>query len=56
LITPSKGTPVQEEIPMYRTQENTQGNGEHPRLNTLKRALLWLTAVLVAVFPFPWWW
>jgi hypothetical protein len=42
---------------MSQNQEVTQGNGEHgPRSSTLKRALWSLAVILVAVFPFPWWW
>ena len=25
------------------------------RYEAFKKALLWLTAILVAIFPFPWW-
>jgi hypothetical protein len=28
----------------------------HPRLNTAWNALLWISVIALAVFPFPWWW
>ena len=28
----------------------------HPRLNTAGNALLWISLIALAVFPFPWWW
>ena len=27
----------------------------HPRLDTAKKALLWLGIVILAILPFPWW-
>ena len=27
-----------------------------PRLNTAWIALLWISVIALAVFPFPWWW
>ena len=42
---------------MSDKQETATGNGDRGRrFNGFKRALLWLVAILVAVFPFPWWW
>jgi hypothetical protein len=47
---------IQKEILMAYKQETETGNRDHGRrFSALKRALLWLTAILVAVFPFPWW-
>jgi hypothetical protein len=28
----------------------------HPRLKKARNALVWLVAIVLAVFPFPWWW
>jgi hypothetical protein len=28
----------------------------HTRLNTAWNALLWISVIALAVFPFPWWW
>jgi hypothetical protein len=39
---------------MFQTREAT-GN-RRPRLNKFWSALLWLTVVVLAVYPFPWWW
>jgi hypothetical protein len=39
---------------MAYTQETDTGNGDRGR-RAFKRALLWVAALLVAVFPFPWW-
>jgi hypothetical protein len=42
---------------MSQNQEVAEVNGERgPRLSTVKRVLGWLAVILVAVFPFPWWW
>jgi hypothetical protein len=27
----------------------------HPRVDTAKKALLWVGIVVLAVLPFPWW-
>ena len=44
------------EIPMAHKQETDTDNGDRGRRShALKRALLWVTALLVAAFPFPWW-
>jgi len=41
---------------MANKQETETGNRDRGRRsNAVKRALLSLTAILVAVFPFPWW-
>lgn len=41
---------------MPHQQETATGNDDRGRrFSAFKRALLWLTAILVAVFPFPWW-
>ena len=29
---------------------------DHPRFRTAQNALLWLGVLVLAVFPFPWWW
>jgi hypothetical protein len=29
---------------------------DHPRLKTARNALVWLGVIVLAVFPFPWWW
>ena len=42
---------------MDRKHETQEGDGDSAqRRNAFKRALLSLTVILVAVFPFPWWW
>ena len=47
----------QKEITMAYKQDTESDNGHRGRrFRAIKRALLWLTAILVAVFPFPWWW
>ena len=28
----------------------------NPRINKVKSALFWLTALVLAVAPYPWWW
>jgi len=28
----------------------------HPRLKKARNALVWTVAIVLAVFPFPWWW
>jgi hypothetical protein len=44
------------EIPMAYKQETDTDKGDRGRRShAFKRALLWVTALLVAVFPFPWW-
>ena len=41
---------------MAYKQETDTGNGDRGRRShAFKRALLWVTGLLVAVFPFPWW-
>ena len=39
----------------YKQETETGHRDGGRRSNAFKRALLWLTAILVAVFPFPWW-
>jgi hypothetical protein len=47
---------VRKEIIMSHKQETATRNGDRERrISTLKRALLWLGAVGLAVFPLPWW-
>ena len=29
---------------------------DHPRRRTARNALLWLGVIVLALFPFPWWW
>jgi hypothetical protein len=31
-------------------------SADHPRLTAAKKALFWLTALVLAVAPYPWWW
>ena len=33
----------------------TRRNGDHPRLNRAWNALLWLSVIVLAITPFPWW-
>jgi hypothetical protein len=41
---------------MAYKQETATGNGDRGRRShAFKRALLWVAALLFAVFPFPWW-
>jgi hypothetical protein len=41
---------------MAYKQETEASNGDRGRCShAFNRALLWVTALLVAVFPFPWW-
>ena len=41
---------------MAYKQETATVNGDcRRRSHAFKRALLWVAALLVAVFPFPWW-
>ena len=41
---------------MAYKQETDTGNGARGRRShAFKRALLWVAALLVAVFPLPWW-
>ena len=41
---------------MAYKQETKPGNGDRGRRShAFKRALLWVAALLAAVFPFPWW-
>ena len=43
-------------LPWLTSKKPTQANGDRGRRShAFKRALLWVTALLVAVFPFPWW-
>jgi hypothetical protein len=45
------------EIQMSDTQGAAQGDGDGARrLNTFWMVVLWLVVIVVAVFPFPWWW
>jgi hypothetical protein len=42
---------------MSDKQEAAQGNGDGGRrFNPFFGGLLWLTVIVLAVFPFPWWW
>jgi hypothetical protein len=29
---------------------------DHPRRRTARNVLLWLGVIVLALFPFPWWW
>jgi hypothetical protein len=40
---------------MSDTQGAAEGEGGR-RLNTFWMVVLWLVVVVLAVFPFPWWW
>jgi hypothetical protein len=31
-------------------------NTDRPRLRTARNVLLWIGVIVLAVFPFPWWW
>jgi hypothetical protein len=45
------------EIQMSDTQGAARGNPDGGRrLNTFWMGVLWLSLVVLAVFPFPWWW
>ena len=39
----------------YKQETETDKGDRGRRSHAFKRALLWVTALLVAVFPFPWW-
>ena len=42
---------------MSDTKGNAQGNGDDGRrLSRFWMAMLWLTLIVVALFPFPWGW
>jgi hypothetical protein len=42
---------------MSDTQGAAQGNREGGRrLNSFWMLVLWLVVIVLAVFPFPWWW
>jgi hypothetical protein len=42
---------------MSHNQEAPQGNGDSARrINRFWRAVLWVTVVVLAVAPYPWWW
>ena len=45
--TPESPASVAPETPRLRT--------DHPRLSAVKKVLLWLVLVVVAVAPVPWW-
>jgi hypothetical protein len=41
---------------MSHKQEATQGNGDRGRrLNPFWRVLLWLSVIVLALAPYPWW-
>ena len=45
------------EIQMSDTQGAAQAGGEGGRRpGTLWMVVLWLVVIVLAVFPFPWWW
>jgi hypothetical protein len=41
---------------MSSSSNETHRATDHPRLRTARNALIWLGVILVALFPFPWWW
>jgi hypothetical protein len=38
------------------TPEDHRRRTDHPRVNAAWKALLWPIVVVLAVFPYPWWW
>ena len=38
------------------TPEDSGRRADHQRLQAARKALLWLGVVVLAIFPFPWWW
>jgi hypothetical protein len=41
---------------MSSSSNETRRPDDHPRLRTARNALLWLGVIVLALFPFPWWW
>jgi hypothetical protein len=41
---------------MRSSPDKARRRTDHPRLRTAQNVLLWLGLIVLAVFPFPWWW
>jgi hypothetical protein len=41
---------------MRSSSNEARRQDDHPRRRTAVNALLWFGVLVLAVFPFPWWW
>jgi hypothetical protein len=41
---------------MSSSSDQASRPDDHPRRRTARNALLWIGVIVLAFFPFPWWW